>query len=141
MLVEKPPATLSSLLDTGVLSPPFAPVPEMVLAGTTRNLPKNRNDGLPVEAVEFSRKDREIIVHSHWQKKAKRGKGLLSGVVYDAENRPVVKLVPLKISFGSEMSTTVSAAFSPANLPAAPYRIDLVFEGEICWRSFVRIVD
>lgn len=141
MLVEKPPATLASLLADGILSPPVTPVPEMVLAGTTRKLPKNPTEGLPVETLEFSRMDREIIVHSHWHKKAKRGKGLLGGVVYDAENRPVVTLVPRKISFGSQMSSSFFAAFSPANLAAAPYRIDLVFDGEICWRGFIRIVD
>lgn len=141
MLAEQPRATLAALLANGTLSPPLTHVPELVLGGTTRSLPRNPREGLPVETAEFSRMDREIIVYSAWRRSGKRSKGVMGGTVYDAGNRAIVTFTPRKISFSSPMSNLVFASFSPANLVEAPYRIDLIFEGEICWRGYFRIVD
>jgi hypothetical protein len=135
------PVSLADLLARGTLTPSVQEVPELVYAGTTRDLPKDMQTSMGPDATEFSSKDRQVFVYALWQRRNKVSKGMMGGVVSDVLNRPVVRIEPKKISFRSEAPTRAATSFSPANINPGVYRIDLLFENKVCWRGFIRIRD
>jgi hypothetical protein len=101
---------------------------------------KSAGDPLPRETYEFSRRDGLVWVISEWQKKGKVSKGMLSAKVYDDQNRVRVTVAPKKTSLPLSL---LRSGFNFALQPLSPgiYRIDLIWDDEPVWRTFIRVTD
>jgi len=133
--------SLATLLEKGLLTPPLTPVASLVFGGTARSISKNANDMTTRDSSEFSHRDQVIWVYTLWQKKDKVGKGLVSGKVYDSENRLLVDVAPKKISFDEKAPMRVAFDFPPAKFAAGVYRVDVLWNSEPASRIFFTVVD
>jgi len=129
---------LAELEAQGKLTAPVHAMEELVFGGTTLNLPKDSGKGLPASVSEFSRKDAQVWVYSLWQQKGKRSKGVISAKIYDAQNRLRGDIQPRKISL-SGAPIRNSFGFAPGPLDPGVYRIDVCWDGQAVWRTFIRI--
>jgi hypothetical protein len=93
------------------------------------------------DSSEFSHRDLVIWVYTLWQKKDKIGKGLVSGKVYDSQNRLLVDVAPKKISCDEKVPMRVAFDFPTANFAAGVYRVDVLWNSEPAWRTFFTVVD
>jgi hypothetical protein len=96
------------------------------------------SDPLPRDVAEFSKRDKQVWVISEWLKKGKISKGVMSAKVYDEQNRVRVTVPPKKISLFSTPARS-GFGFSPASLIPGIYRIDLIWDEQPVWRTFIRI--
>lgn len=108
--------------------------------GTSADLPKRTSDALPREVSDFSSHDSQVCVSTLWTRKAKRSKGEISASVYDVLNRLRVKVEPRKVTL-AEVPVRVAFTFAPTSLQPGVYRIDVNWDGQPAWRTFVRITD
>jgi len=129
---------LAELEAQGKLTAPVHAMEELVFGGTTLNLPKASGKGLPASVSEFSRKAAQVWVYSLWQQKGKRSKGVISAKIYDAQNRLRGDIQPRKISL-SGAPIRNSFGFAPGPLDPGVYRIDVCWDGQAVWRTFIRI--
>ena len=131
---------LRDLVASGVLTPPLSDMDALIYVTTSREMSKSANDALPKETSEFSRRDKQVWVISEWQKKGKVSKGVVAARVYDAENHVRVTVEPKKTSLPySPMRSGFS--FSPGSLDPGVYRIDLTWDDQPVWRTFIRVTD
>ena len=133
-------AKLSDLLAAGVLSAPLSDSDGLVSVQTFLDIPKNATEELPREVTQFSRRDQHIWVVSMWMKRGKVYKGALSAKVYDDQNRVRLAVEPKKMSL-IQVPIRSSFSFSPAPLDTGVYRIDLIWDDQPVWRTFIRISD
>jgi S1-C subfamily serine protease len=133
-------STLSDLIASGELTAPLSEIEELIYVTTASEVNRNPGAPLPRDVCDFSRRDKQVWVVSEWQKKGKASKGMLSAKVYDTENRPVVTVEPRKISL-DVLPARASFGFAPTQVQPGIYRIDLIWDGQAVWRTFVRITD
>lgn len=138
---NSPGDTLGGILASGALTPPMTVAEELIYAGTTRDLSKDPRAGLGADTVDFSRRDSQVYIYALWQRRGKRGKGVVTGAVTDTSNRPFVKIQPSKVSFLNDTPTRTGISFAPTALRPGTYRVDLLLDDAVCWRGFIRIVD
>lgn len=93
------------------------------------------------DASEFSHQDQIIWIYTLWQKKEKIGKGIVSGRVYDSNNRLILDVAPKKISLEDKVPTRVAFDFAPASFAAGVYRVDVLWNSQPAWRTVFTIVD
>ncbi len=135
------PLTIQNLHSEGVMSRPVVSMPSFQLGGTSLALKNVPPLALPPSVSEFSRKDPEVWVYSLWQRKDKLSKGMVSAEVYDPQNRVRVRVAPKKINIPIDAPLQYGFTFPTASLPAGSYRIDLLFDGQAVWRTFITITD
>jgi S1-C subfamily serine protease len=140
---EKAPeeaSKLGELAATGALTAPLSEMEGLIYVTTALEMSKSAGDPLPREVYEFSRRDGLVWVISEWQKKGKVSKGMLAAKVYDDQNRVRVAAAPKKTSLpSSPMRSSFSFALGP--LSPGIYRIDLIWDDEPVWRTFIRVTD
>jgi len=135
------PATLADLQTRGILTPALVPTPSIVYGSSARSVSKAPNDTSTNDASDFSRADRTAWVYTLWQKKDKAGKGITSAKIYDSRNRLIADVASKKISLPDGPPLRVSFSFSIEALPAAVYRVDVLWNDEPAWRTFFRVTD
>lgn len=131
--------TFEALLVEAVLTAPVQPMVEFVDAGATNQMPKP-GAPLPHDVSDFSNRDPQIWVYALLAKKGKRSKGDVSLVVFDSANRQRVVSRPKKVTLG-EATERLVISFSPAMLQPGIYRVDLNWDGEPAWRTFIRVTE
>jgi len=134
-------ATLQSLLDSGVLTPPVTPNPSLIYGGSTRAVSKLANDLTTKDTSEFSHRDVVAWVYTLWQKKDKSGKGVVSAKVYDCRNKLLVDVIPKKVSLSSAVPTRVAFDFALQKFTAGIYRVDVLWNDKPAWRTFLTVMD
>jgi len=110
----------------------------ILYVGTAAEMPKSASDALPRDIATFSRRDNQVWVISEWRKAGKISKGVLSAKVYDDQNQLRVTVQPKRVSL-SAAPTRSGFGFAPASLPPGFYRIDLLWDDQPVWRTFIRI--
>jgi hypothetical protein len=138
---DLPAATLQSLLDQGILTPPLNPSASLAYGGSARALSKTPNDMTTQDASEFSHRDQVAWIYTLWRKKDKTSKGLVSAKVYDSRNHLAVNVVPKKISLAEKLPMRVAFDFPLAKFAAGVYRVDVLWNGEPAWRTFITVTD
>jgi hypothetical protein len=129
--------TLAELLATGVLTPPISASP-MLVWGTTTDA-ESKKDGMMERSVsEFPHGQKSAWVVTMWERKAKLNKAVLSAALYDAGNRKRFAIAPKKFSFG-DLPTRVAFPFAPADLPPGMYRVDVLADDKVAYRTFVTV--
>ncbi len=131
---------LSELVATGVLTAPLAGMDGLLYVTTSLEMSKTAADPLPRDTSEFSRRDKQVWVISEWQKKGKVSKGLLAAKVYDDQNRVRITVEPKKTSLPSSPMRS-GFGFAPAPLDPGVYRIDLTWDDQPVWRTFIRVTN
>ena len=130
--------TFDELSAAGVLTGPITPMPEFQYGGATREIPKGAVTTLPPDATDFSTRDPQIYIYTLWTRKGKINKGQVSAKVYDAMNHIKVDVEAKKLTLG-EIPIRVAFSFPPTQLQAGVYRIDVLWDGQPAWRTFVRV--
>jgi len=131
---------LETLMNEGVLSSLVYPIPEITVAGTANQMPRDAGSSLPRDVTDFSRRDAAVWVYALMLRKGKQSKGELALAVFDTDNKQRVTSPPKKISL-QDVPERLSMSFPPANLTAGVYRVDLIWNGRPVWRTFIRITD
>ncbi|MEO8096680.1 MAG: serine protease [Acidobacteriota bacterium] len=140
LLREAPEATtLRELYEGGVLSEPIHPVGNFV-SGRLSPTPKKGQDRTYLSVSEYSRRD-SITVFTNWKKLDKEGKGGISGKVFDAQNRLLVNIPEKRVSLNGSEESRFQFGFSLATAPRGTYRVDVRWNSDTVWRTFVTIVD
>jgi S1-C subfamily serine protease len=138
---ESTPTSLRTLLTTGILTAPISPLPNFSYGGTTNNVPRDALAATGPNVTDFSHRDPFVWVYTWWQKKDKAGKGMISANVYDSLNRVRIKTAPAKASLQEGSPTRFAFSFSPAKLERGTYRVDILWEDQIAWRTFFTMID
>jgi S1-C subfamily serine protease len=133
-----PAATLQSLLESAVLTPPLSKTPVFNFGTVTDRV---GTDSSYVSKTQFSRKSSDIVVYTLWQGKEKINKGVVSMSIYDASNRLRSKIAPQTLKLSREKLIRFQYAFNAANIEAGLYRIDLLWDGVPVWRAGISIID
>jgi len=115
-------------------------MPEFQYGGATNDLPKGPSTTLPRDMSDFSTRDTQIYVYTLWTRKGKLSKGEVSAIVYDAANHVKIQVAPKKVGLG-ELPVRLAFGFSPAQLPPGVYRVDVLWDGQPAWRTFVRLTN
>ena len=131
---------LADLVDAGSLTAPLSTMDGLLYVATSTEMTRNASDPLPRDVCEFSRRDKQVWVISEWQKKGKVSKGLLGGKVYDDRNRVRIAVEPKKMSLSSSPLRS-AFNFAPGPLDPGIYRIDLIWDDQPVWRTFIRVSD
>lgn len=142
LVPENPPAapqSLKELAAAGVLTPALRPFPSLVSCGTTKSLNKDPSATMAADASEFSRHDPEVWVYSFLLRKEKIKSGMLSALVYDAKNRVRITVAARKTNLPSAAPARAAFSFSPSLLDPGIYRIDLRWDDQPIWRTFIEI--
>jgi S1-C subfamily serine protease len=103
----------------------------------------DRKSGFPQplqESNEFSRRDQQFFVYVGWEPKEKF-KPMATVRVYDLDNHLVAQTLPSKLSLETGKIVFTDVRIPIASLAPGMYRIDLLTDGEVAWRSFFRIVE
>jgi hypothetical protein len=134
----KPMAALGA---DGVLTPPLAPMQELVLAGTSTQIPKDAASFVPRETAEFSSAGGDVVnVYMYWAKVGKLSKGEISASVLDVSNQLRVRVPAKKVSLRTEQQL-FSFTFPTSGFPVGYYRVDVQWNGQAVWRTYVHVVD
>lgn len=136
------PTTIAGLASSGQFIPALAGS-QSALSGTlARSVNRKTDPPQPIEEKrEFSRADSSGVLLMTWMPDEKR-KGIPVLRLYDLDNRMLnetqdkkkITVRPNKLSY-----TAWELTF--ANLPPGIYRLDVLFAGDIVWRSFFRMVE
>jgi hypothetical protein len=133
------PATLQQLLERGVLTPPLTPSASLLYGGSAKSVPKTMDT--PADAGEFSHLDQVAWIYTLWQKKDKEGKGSVAAKVYDYRNQLLIDVVPRKVSLYERAPLRVAFDFPLKNFAPGTYRVDVLWNGQPAWRTFLKITD
>jgi S1-C subfamily serine protease len=133
-------SSLSELVAAGVLTAPVSEMDGLIYVTTANEMTKAASDPLPRDVWEFSRRDKQVWVISEWQKRGRVSKGLLAAKVYDGQNRVRVVVQPKKVSL-YPIPLRSGIGFSPESLNPGIYRIDLLWDDQPVWRTFIRVAD
>lgn len=143
LIPEKLPeqtTSIQKLQESGALSQPIVPTPNLMYSGTSNTMPK---DPLltPPDVGEFNRKDPDLWVYTIWRRNTKVSKGMLSATIYDAKNSSRFKLTPTQVKIPSDVPIRSAFKFAPSQLEAGMYRVDLFWDDVPVWRTFFAITD
>jgi hypothetical protein len=134
--------TFADLAKAGELTPAVDPVPELSLAGTTTEVPKDPANRIIQDRTEFSiREGKDVVVYTFWRKMAQRSRGDLTATLSSVTNQVVGDMPPKRVNLGGNAETRIVFGWQVAKLPVGYYRIDVMFDGTITWRTYVRVVD
>lgn len=130
--------TFQELATASVLTAPITPMPEFQYGGATNEMPKGPSSTLPPDLSDFSLRDAQIYIYTLWIRKGKLSKGEVSAKVYDARNQVKIDVAPRKLGLG-EQPVRLAFGFSPAQLTPGVYRVDVLWDGQPAWRTFLRL--
>jgi hypothetical protein len=132
------PTTLQALSASGVLTTAVKPTPNFAWGITT--LASNTDvASRPTLVDEFSRKD-TVMIYSEWVKRDDKPKGTIGARIYDAQNRAVADV-------GSRPATLTNAetrfrvTLNLRDSPRGTYRVDVEWNDQPVWRTFVTLID
>jgi hypothetical protein len=136
-----PTTTIESLASSGQFMPALVTT-QSVLNGTlARTVNRKADPPQPIdEKVEFSMADSQGVLFLTWLPKEKRkGKPMLrlydmdNRLIKENENKKKITVSPNKLSYSLwDLNFT--------GLPPGIYRLDILLEGDIVWRTFFRMV-
>jgi hypothetical protein len=129
---------LAELVAAGALTAPLSSMDGLLYVTTSTEMTKNAGDPLPRDVSSFSRRDKQVWVISEWEKKGKVSKGFLAAKVYDDQNRVRIAVEPKKMSLSSSPMRS-GFNFAPGPLDPGTYRIDLIWDSQPVWRTFIRV--
>ena len=143
VLPQSQPAftTFSQLLANGVLTAPIVPTASLAYGGSARSISKTLNDARTNDASDFTRSDPTIWIYTLWVKKDKTSKGFVSAKVYDPRNRMIVEVAPKKLTLPEAGPTRLAFEFQPKDFRAGVYRVDVLWNDQVAWRTFFTITD
>ena len=133
------PITLKALAEARVLTAPVKPTPNFALGITTLASNSKDVETRPTLVTEFSRRD-GVLIYSEWIKRDDKPKGTIGARVYDAQNRAVADV-------GSRPATLTNAetrfrvTLNLSNSPRGTYRVDIEWNDQPVWRTFVTLID
>jgi hypothetical protein len=142
---ETKPTPLSEILAKGEITPPLASTsaPELQYATVSLDLPKTLTElGSSMREVNEVSKgsNSEVGVYSVWRRvQPKVVEGMLSMTVSHAGNSRAIVSDAVKIKLPAQGVTQQVYRFQPARLPPGVYRIDLLWNGDVVWRSGLRV--
>ena len=132
-------APLRILKENGTLTPAMVRFPSLTFA-TTTDLPAKRSELPDRTATEFSRRGSGLVLVSLWQRHDKTKATLVSTAIYDVANRKRGEAPAKKVSLG-DSPYRVTQSIGVATLEPGFYRIDLMADGGVIWRTLVRVVE
>lgn len=135
-------ATIASLGNSGQFIPALAGS-QSALSGTlARSVNRKTDPPQPIEEKsEFSRLDSKGVLLMTWMPDEKR-KGTPVLRLYDLDNRMLMETQDKKkITVRPNKLSYTAWDLSFASLPPGIYRIDVLFVGDIVWRTFFRMVE
>lgn len=133
--------TMADLAATKVLTVPLVARPEFTVGGAVPQLSKNLSELGIAEQREYSaRDDAQIAVYSNWVKRGKTSKGVVSAIVYNAQNEPRMTVTPKTVTL-RDQEQRLSFVISPKELVPGYYRVDVCWDGAPAWRVYIRIVE
>jgi len=135
------PISLKTLADKGALCAPITAFAGFQYGGTTNKLPSDPLAPASRNVTDFSRKDPAVVVYTFWQKKDKNAKGTIGAKVYDAQNHVLLTVPPKKTSLPDSLPLRSSFGFSPGGMTPGVYHVDVVWQDEVVWRTFFRVVE
>jgi hypothetical protein len=115
-------------------------MPEFLYGSTALDLNKKSMDQTPADVSEFSMRDAQIWVYSMWEQKRKLSKGMVAARIYDQQNRLRVSVPAKKVSLSSAPSRLVFC-FPPTAIGPGTARIDVTWDDQPTWRTFVHITE
>lgn len=133
-------STFRELIDKGTLTPPLSDMEGLIYVTTSLEVSKLAGDPLPRDTCEFSHKDKQVWVTSEWRKKGKVSKGMVAAKVYDDRNRARISISPKKVSLPVDLMRS-TFSFPLEGLNPGIYRIDLFWDDQPVWRTFIRLTD
>jgi S1-C subfamily serine protease len=134
--------TIEGLASTGQFIPPLVSSQSALSGVLARTVNRKTDPPQPVEPKsEFSRADNQGVLLLTWLADEKR-KGRPSLRLYDLDNhllnetlnKKKITVTPNKLSYSAWDLTFGS-------LPAGVYRLDVLLEGDVVWRTFFRMVE
>jgi hypothetical protein len=135
--IKNPASTLQGLYDLGVLMLPVESTPVFVFGATTDHIPANLTI---TPKSDFSRKE-AVIIYTNWQQRDDIKAGAVSMKAYDAKNRVRTEAPPQKVNLPLNSLMQSVLRFSAAGLEAGTYRIDVLWNGNPVWRTYIAIKD
>jgi hypothetical protein len=135
------PVSLKTLTDSGALCAPITTFASFLYGGTTIKLPSDPSAPAPHDVSDFSRKDPAVMVYTFWQKKDKNAKGAIGAKVYDIQNHLLVTVPPKKATISEAFPSRSSFSVVPSSLSKGVYRVDVLWQDQVVWRTFFRVVD
>jgi len=135
------PVSLKTLTDSGALCAPITTFASFLYGGTTIKLPSDPSAPAPHDVSDFSRKDPAVMVYTFWQKKDKNAKGTIGAKVYDIQNHLLVTVPPKKATISEAFPSRSSFSVVPGSLTKGVYRVDVLWQDQVVWRTFFRVVD
>jgi len=133
-------STMRELIDKGTLTPPLSDMEGLVYVTTSLEVNKLAGAPLPRDVCQFSHHDQQVWVTSEWQKVGKVSKGVAAAKVYDDQNRARIAIAPKKLSLSAGV-LRLTFSFPIDQLSPGIYRIDLIWDDEPVWRTFIRVMD
>lgn len=135
------PRSLVELSTSGILTPPIAPIPELSLAGTTTEVPKDPFNRIIQDRTEFSIRDgKDAVVYTFWRKVDKVSKGELSATLSSVANEVRGNMPARKLSL-STTETRVVFGWPVTKMTPGYYRIDMLWDGSVVWRTYIHIIE
>jgi hypothetical protein len=136
------PATLRELSANGTLTPPLSQHESFVAgAASKRQVGDEEGNFASQHTSVFSRRDEAVWVSSVWVRRKKTAEGVLSDIVHDDLNRVRVNVPGKKMKVSNDRPRRFSFQFSPAVLPPGTYRVDVLWNDDPVWRTFIVITD
>jgi hypothetical protein len=135
--IKNPDSTLQSLYDSGVLMFPVESTPVFVFGAATDNIPANF---FITSKGDFSKKE-TVIIYTNWQQREDIKAGMVGMKVYDVKNRVRSETPSKKLDLPANGLVQSVSKFSAAGLEAGAYRIDVFWNGNPVWRTYIAIKD
>lgn len=135
------PVSLKTLANSGAFAAPIIPYASFLYGGTTTSLPSDPSAPARRDVNDFSKRDAAIWVYTLWQKKDKNGKGAIGAKVYDFQNHMLLTVPPKKTTIPQEAPLRSAFSFAPASLTPGVYRVDVLWQDQVVWRTFFRVLD
>jgi hypothetical protein len=88
----------------------------------------------------FSQQDKKAVVYVNWQTNQKE-KFNCTLRFFDADNRPISESKSREFSLAPGKFITSTWDIPVENMPPGIYRVDLILDGQIAWRDFLRITN
>ena len=80
------------------------------------------------------------MVYSFWRKVGKTSRGDLTAIFSSVTNQLLGDMPAKRVNLGPA-ETRVVFGWPVAKIPVGYYRIDVLFDGAIVWRTYVRVVE
>lgn len=136
--------TLDQLAAANEFVPPVLKPPSLLygVLSLPGKQPKGKGElpSIANQKSEFSRRDGQVQLQLVWNP-TEKGNSEITLVVYDMNNRAVVKSPPTRVKFSSGQSFTSTWNFNLSTLVPGTYRVDVLQGSVPLWRNYFRFIE